>query len=58
MDLLGERERGKAKEIQHRLSQEWVRESGKAQSARARLVQATSCRFGFVQQNSTKRLKV
>jgi hypothetical protein len=25
VDLLGERDRGKAKEIQHRLSQEWVR---------------------------------
>jgi uncharacterized protein YfaS (alpha-2-macroglobulin family) len=34
LDLLGERDRGKAKEIQHRVSQEWVRGSGRARSAR------------------------
>src|SRR6516165_1226121 len=45
VDLLGERERGKAKEIQHRAG-----EREKAQSAPGRLVQSTSCRFGFVQQ--------
>jgi len=45
VDLLGERERGKAKEIQHRAAE---REEGTISAGR--LVQSTSCRFGFVQQ--------
>jgi hypothetical protein len=39
MDLLGERERGKAKEIQHRVSQKRVRErQGTISAGAARLV--------------------
>src|SRR5438105_1205749 len=47
VDLLGERERGKAKEIQHKSDRSRREREG---TARARLVQSTSCRFGFVQQ--------
>src|SRR5438105_2027601 len=47
VDLLGERERGKAKEIQHKSDRSRREREG---TARARLVQSKSCRFGFVQQ--------